>query len=160
MSARRFAIVAAVSIWIAAALQQTISYRISIGNARPDFFLIVLAPLALWTNRKGGTILGFCCGVVHGAIAGANLTAYAVSRAFGGFVVSWSRQIGFETNTFVVAINAFALTVFSQLVLMFLAAPAGVLSFLGDTIGSALYNGVLAIPVYLLLRRILNPTAR
>ena len=158
MRSARFAVVAAIAIWLAAACQQALSPRMSIFGARPDFFLIVLTPLALWSPRRIGTLLGFVCGFVQGATAGANLGGYIVSRVIGGFTVSWSKQIGFQPNVVVIAITAGAATLFCQLVFMFLAPPPGVLSFLGDTIGSALYNGVLAVPVYLLLKRILNPS--
>jgi len=160
MSASRFVIVAVIAIWLAAACQQSLSPRMAIAGSRPDFFLIVLTPLALWSPRKTGTILGFICGLVQGATAGANMVGYTASRTIAGFTISWSKQIGFQPNIVVIAITAGAATVLAQLVLMFLAPPAGVMSFLRDTIGSALYNGVLAVPVYLLLKGILNPSTR
>jgi len=158
MNSVRFVIVAAIAIWLAAACQQALSPRMAILGARPDFFLIVLTPLALWSSRRMGTLLGFICGLVQGAIAGANLVGYAMSRVIGGFTVSWSKQIGFQPNIVVIGVTAGAATLLCQLVFMFLAPPPGVFSFLGDTIGSALYNGVLAVPVYLLLKGILVPS--
>ena len=160
MSSSRFAIGTVIVIWLAAACQQVLARRMAIAGCRPDFFLIVLTPLALWSSRKTGTILGFFCGLIQGATAGANLVGYTMSRTIGGFTVSWSKQIGFQPNVAVIAVTAGAATLFCQLVFMFLAPPSGVLSFLRDTIGSALYNGVLAVPVYLLLKGILNPSIR
>jgi hypothetical protein len=54
-------------------------------------------------------------------------------------------------------LNSFFLTIVAQLILMFFAPPPGIASFLGATIGSAMVNGVLAVPVHALLRRILGP---
>lgn len=89
-------------------------------------------------------------------MAGANLAHYAVSRTVAGFAGASSRAIGFEINIAVVGVTAALMTLVAQTVFMFLAAPKGIAAFLGDTIGSAVYNGVLAIPTYLLLRRVLS----
>ena len=160
MNKRRLTITAIVSIWLAAILQQAVAPRLSILGMRPDFLLVVLTPLSLWVPRSTAAILGFFCGFFQGAAAGANLTHYVISRTVAGFAGSWSRTVGFEINAVVVGVTAFLLTLLAQTVWMFLAAPREVLAFLGDTIGSAMYNGVLAIPVYMLLKRIVNPNAR
>ena len=97
---------------------------------------------------------------MQGALAGANLTHYVISRCIAGFVASWSRRLRFEMTPITVAISVAAVTVVAQIALMFIAAPTGIFGFLGDTIGSAMYNGVIAIPVYALLKRVLNPPVR
>lgn len=160
MNPRRYAVAVAVLLYLAASLQQSMADRLSIFEARPDFLLAVLAPAGLFVSRVGGAGLGLICGVLHGAVAGANLTAYAVSRTLGGFFVAWSRDLRFEPNTMILFTTAAVLTVFSQLVLMFLAAPRDLAGFLGGTILSAVYNGVLAIPVYALLKRLVRSTYR
>ena len=134
--------------------------RLSIFGARPDFLVVFLGCASLFLNRGPGALLGFGCGAFHGAIAGANLAHYAVSRTLGGFLASWSRTIGFELNILVAVATTAVTTLIVGIVWMFLAAPHGVARFLGDTIGSAVYNGVLAIPTYLLLRRAVNSRSR
>src|SRR4051794_35989238 len=110
MRATRFVSVAALAIWLAAACQQALSLRMAIATIRPDFFLVILTPLALWSPRKTGTLVGFACGFVEGAIAGANMVGYTASRTIGGFAISWSKQIGFQPNAMVIAITAGAAT--------------------------------------------------
>jgi rod shape-determining protein MreD len=156
----RLVIVSIISLWIAAVFQQVLAPRFAIFGVRPDFLLIVLVPLSLFVNRSTAAVLGFFAGLLYGAAAGANLTHYAVSRTLAGFAGSWSKATGLELNLVVLAITTAIVTVLAQMVWMFLAAPSGVLSFLGDTIGSAMYNGVLAVPFYMLLRRVLVPNAR
>ncbi|MFQ3587404.1 MAG: rod shape-determining protein MreD [Fimbriimonadaceae bacterium] len=160
MNVRRYVVAVAVLLYLAAALQQSMADRLSVLGARPDFFLAVLAAAGLFASRTGGAVLGLLCGVLHGAVAGANLTAYTVSRVVGGFLVAWSRDLRFEPNVLIVYATAFVLTVLSQLILMFLAAPRDLGGFLGGTILSAVYNGVLALPVYALLKRLVRPTYR
>jgi rod shape-determining protein MreD len=147
-------------LWIAAILQQAVSPHLSLWGAKPDFILILVAPFSLFVPRKGGSALGFAGGVLQGAIAGANLAPIAISRAVAGFVGSWSRKIELERNFIVVSATTFVVSLIAGLVWMFIAAPPGVAVYLGDTIGSAMYNGVLAIPVYMLLERVLNTRSR
>lgn len=160
MKPRRMVLTCVFGIWLAAILQISVAPRLALHGFHPDFLLVVLTPISLVTSRPSAAAAGFCCGLVQGALAGANLTHYAATRAIAGFAGSWSRAIGFELNIPFVAATAFLMTLLSQILWMFLAAPQGVATFLGDTIGAAVYNGLLAIPAYLLLKRILKPRAR
>jgi hypothetical protein len=148
---------AAVAIWIAAVLEQSISPRMSIFGAQPDFLLTVLACLCMFASRIGGALLGFFTGLAAGSITGANLSQFIFSRTITGFADAWSRTMGLDSNVVTAAINAAVVTIASQLILMFFAPPAGIATFVGATIGSAMVNGVLAMPVHALLRRILAP---
>jgi hypothetical protein len=149
--------VAAVLLWLGAVLQGSLAPRISIFEASPDFLLIFMSVMCLYCTTAGATVLGFFTGLMTGAPSGANLGAYIVSRSFGGFADGWIGSIGFQPNAVWAAVNTAVLTVIAQLLLMFLAPKPGIPAFLAATIASAVYNGVLAMPVYLLLRRILSP---
>ena len=157
MKGTRGLIVAVIAIWLAASFQAALSPRITIVGISPDFCLIVLACLSLFTNRVGGAVIGFFLGLVTGANVGANLSQYVVSRTISGFLAGWSRSFGLDANVLGSAVTCVVVTVVAQLIQMFLAPPAGITSFLGATIASALVNGVLAVPVFALLRRILGP---
>lgn len=160
MSTKRLAVTSVLGLWIAVVLQQSMASRVAIFGVRPDFLILFLAPISLMTSRMGGATLGFFAGLLEGAASGVSMAHYIASRAIAGFLGSWSRAIGMHINWGVASITTVILTVVSRLIFMFLAAPTGVLRFLGDTIGSALYNGVLAIPVYMLLQWVLNPRVR
>lgn len=160
MSRPGLVVLSVLGIWLSAILQQSLAPYIAIGGVQPDFLLVLLGTASLFMNRGPASGFGFGCGFVEGAIAGVNLTHYGISRSIAGFVASWSRAIGFELNVLVAVVTAALTTLVAGLVYMFGAAPHGVGRFLGDTIGSAVYDGVLAIPVYLLLKRVVNPRAR
>ncbi len=157
MKGARDVILSGICIWVAAVLQQALSHRLALFGAEPDFLLIVMSCLCLYASRTGGALIGFFAGLASGAIAGANLSQYIFSRTIAGFCDSWSRNFGLDGNMVVAAINGFAVTIFAQLILMFFAPPSGILAFLGATIASATVNGVLAVPVHALLRRIIGP---
>jgi hypothetical protein len=57
-------------------------------------------------------------------------------------------------------VTAFAVTILAQLMLMFVAPPAQLMPFLRDTIGTAIFDGVIAMPFYLLLKRLLGAPSR
>jgi rod shape-determining protein MreD len=149
-----------VGLWIAVILQQSIAVRLSIFGARPDFLLLFIVPLSLLTSRPGGTLLGFFAGLLQGATTGVFMAQYVASRTIAGFMASWSRGFGMHVNWGVACVTTIILTIVARLIYMFLAAPPGVMRFLGDTIGSAMYNGVLAIPVYMLLQWVIDPKVR
>lgn len=148
------------ALWIGAILERSLSPSITIFGARPDFLLLVSIVASLGLSRSGAAMTGFAAGVIQGALIGANLTHYVFSRATTAFVSAWSRQLRFEMGPLAVAVTTALLTIFGRLLFMVTAGPKGIAGFLGDTMGTAIYNGVLAIPVYALLRRVLNPVVR
>lgn len=147
---------ALLSIWIILGFHQATSGRFTLVGVAPDFPLVLLSCLALFVTRIEGAIIGFIIGIGTGAVVGANLTQYAVSRTITGFLDSWSRGLGLDSNFLTAAVNGFLVTLIAQIVQMFLAPPSGIAGFLGATIATALVNGVLAVPVFALLRRILG----
>lgn len=157
MKGSRGVVLCALGIWIAAFLQQSLGHRVGLFGARADFLLTFMSCLCLHASRSGGALIGFFSGLAAGAISGANLSQYIISRTITGFIDAWSRTFGLDANMVVAAINAFVTTIVAQLILMFLAPPPGIAAFLGATIASATVNGVLAVPVYALLRKILGP---
>lgn len=151
----RIPLTAILGTYLAVCIQQSLASRISLFGVVPDFGLVFVTVFALLTERVSATFVGFSVGAMEGALAGVNLTHYVISRSLAGFFGGSSSAFGLQPNPGVAAIATAVLTGASQILLFFLAPPSGIGRFLGDTIGAAMYNGVLAIPVYALLRRIL-----
>lgn len=160
MKGPQLALLAVFIIWIAGGCQQTLAPAIRFGSVGPDFIIISIGCLSLFSNRRAGTIIGFCGGLLQGALAGTHMAAYAISRAISGFVAGWFTTLEFESGVFVAFLVVAVSTVVAQLLLMFMAPPSQISAFILATIGSAVYNGVLAIPLYALLRRVVDPPSR
>ena len=158
MNGFRFWIVAVPTLWIAGALQQALAPRLAVYDAPPDFPLIVLAALALLGERKAGTLTGFFAGLIRGVLAGVNLAAYTISRTILGFVLGWIRFAGLIPNAAVAGIAAFVGTLMAQGLVMITSHRGPVLPFLAGTLVSAGINGALAMPLYALLRRLIDPS--
>lgn len=148
-----FTVVALLLLWLGASVQFALAPRMAIFGCPPDLFLAVLLPASLVARRSGATLFGFLAGVLQGGVAGANLTHYAISRAFAGFCGSWARGMLAEPHGLLVFLHAAIGTLLAQLLLMFLAPPSEIARYLFATIGTAVYNGVIAIPVHAILRR-------
>lgn len=149
-----------VSAWLFTVLQMALSSRWAIGPAIPNFLLVLAAAWSPFLNRSQGALLGFAIGTLNGAVVGANLSQYVVSRTLTSFLAAWANDIRFAPSLPTLFATGFFSTVFANLAMMFLAPPPGIGAYLGATILSAVYNGVLVWPVYALLKRILDPVYR
>jgi rod shape-determining protein MreD len=149
-------VIAIVLLWFAGAAQSAVAFQISAGGISPDFPLIVVVTVGLFTDRRSGSILGFLAGVIHGAIAGGHMAAYTITRTVIGFLAGWFNGLEFEGNIAVAFIVTAAATLCTQFTFLLLAPRGAILPFLLATIGSAMYNGVLAIPLYALLKKVLD----
>ena len=119
--------------------------------------LLILSVLCLFSSRQGGAVLGFFAGWIYGSLDGANMWQYVLTRTIAGYVIASVAGSGIERRTLTAVLAAFLGVFLCQLTLMFLAPPAALIHFLGDTIRTAVYNGVLATLVYAGLNRILGP---
>lgn len=155
MSGLRGVLVATAMLWLAAVLEQGVAQRLSIFGCPPNFLLAVLAPMALVSRPSVGGTIGFFAGLLQGGLAGANLTHYVISRALTGFFTSLGGLLDIRIALLVAGLLCASATLVAQLILMFLAPPPGgnLVSFLLQSIGTAVYNGVIGMPVYALLRR-------
>lgn len=144
---------AALLLWLAAILDQSLAARLSILGAQPSFFLVVLGPMALLSRPRTGAAVGFAAGLMQGALAGANMTHYIISRSVAGFLTSLGTQLDIRIALSVAGLASAGTTLVAQFLLLFLAPPAdSLVAFFFRSLGMSLYNGLLSIPLYALLR--------
>ena len=153
----RFWAVAAPLMWLAGALQESLAPRMAVAGVPPDFPLVALCCLALLSERRAGTALGFAAGLVRGAFAGANLAAYAVSRTLLGFGLGWVRFAGLVPNALVAGLAALAGAVATGLMVMLVSHHGPIIPYLEGTLVSAMIDAALAMPLYALSRRLILP---
>lgn len=144
-------------LWICAAMQQSLAERLGVLGFRPDFLLVAVACFSMFFTRAGGALVGFVAGAIYGALDMANLTVFVISRTCAGFACAWANDLRVKEGPLVASISTALTTVFARFIYMFLAPPAFLMPFVGDTIRTAVYNGVLAVPMYLLVKRIMGP---
>ena len=152
----KLVLISAASLWIAAVCEQCLANRMLLLGQRPDFLLATMTPLALCLAGTGPIWIGFLAGLLQGGISGANLVHYVISRTLSGYGLVLFRGLELDTGVIIVVIATALVTVLSQLLLMLLAPPPALTPFLAATIGTAVYNGVLAFPIYAVLRKLLR----
>lgn len=128
--------------------------QMAVLGARPDLLAVVAFVAALRLRPRGGVSLGFLAGLVTGALAGANMAHWIVSRVLAAFVLGWVGRSQVALSPPVVGAAVAGATLGSQLAFMLLAAPPDIGGFLKATIGAAIYNGVLAVFFDMLLGRV------
>lgn len=138
--------------YFSAILDQALGPRMVLGGIRPDFYLVGIACASLLAPNPAGIWSGFIGGLLQGMSSGANLFQYVLSRTLTGFAGSRIGGLEIEIGPVLAAVFCALLTLFGQVVLMFVAPPRAIGAFMQDTILTAVYNGVLAIPIYAALR--------
>lgn len=147
-------------LWASGVLQHSVAPNVGVMGAHPNFLLATIGAMACFVTRAGGLWLGFGAGLIEGCVVGANLSHYIVSRTLCGFVSGWSNDLKFAPGIVTAFASAFLGTLFGQTILMFLTAPKDIAGFLTATIVTAVYNGVLAMPLNAILGRILDSVVR
>lgn len=152
-------LIATVLCWLGVLLDNSVSSGWRIGLATPNFGIIFFGIGCLFLSVKGSTALGLWSGLLIGAVSGANLFAYVFSRSIAGFASYLARLSGIQFVPISAGIFVLIFTVFIQILTMFVAPPPAIAQFLLATIVSAIYNGVLAAPLFALLSRVFQPSS-
>ena len=160
MSRGRLWLGVSVLVWLLAILQFAIGTRWTLFGASPDYLLIGISAASFFLERMPAAAVGFTAGLVQGAISGANLGQYIAARTISGFLAGWFNDSRYVPSHLKLFLTGVGVTLISRVILMFLAPPMGIGSYLAATILSAAYNGVLVLPVYALLKRVLDPVYR
>lgn len=160
MSRARLWLAIGAQLWLMAILQFAIGSRWGLFGASPDYLLIGIAASSFFLERAPAAGLGFLSGLAQGAMSGANLGQYIASRTISSFLAGWLNDSRYMPSYVKVVLTGVGVTLVSRLILLFLAPPVGIGGYLAATILSAAYNGVLVLPVYALLKRVLDPVYR
>ncbi len=150
----------ALLLLIAACLQGAFADAMQIGGAKPDLLLATALTGALFCDANGAAALGFFAGLLLACLAApphGGFGSLIVSRTLVAFGVGWLEERIFRDS----ALFALALVAAGTALaegLFFLFAPQSALLHWARALGSTtLYNAILAIPLYLLIRRLLGP---
>lgn len=146
---------------VAALVQVSIAYRIEVGDAYPHVLILVIASLALLTGSVNGATYGFLGGVCIATFAALPLGTHALMGTLIGYTIG---RVGEALVTddhplppLVAGVLATLAMQLGRPLVEFLVNPAvgQVDGFVGRAATMAVISSVLAVPVYLLVRRVL-----
>jgi len=158
MVPRRLLMVLVVAI--AALLQVSIVQRIEFGDASPDLLVLVIVALALMTNSVDGAVAGFSAGMLVSLFAALPLGPHALmGTVIGYFAGRWGEALVTDEHPLPPLIAGVLATLTMQIgrpVLEFIVEPASSLQGMWSAaLIVTVVNGILAIPVYVAVRRTL-----
>ncbi|MCH8275373.1 MAG: hypothetical protein IH851_11345 [Armatimonadetes bacterium] len=138
------------AVWLicAAGLQAALSQRLAVGWAQPDFLLIAAVILSLQRSPQAASATGFFAGLFSGALLNERMTALVISRTLVCVlsVKVYSAFLGRGALT--AAVVTAVATLAAGVIYLLLALEKDILGWLADTMGAAIYNGVVAVPAY------------
>lgn len=161
-SARRLAGMT-MALLLAAIAQGVYADAMHLRNAKPDFLTATAVLCALFCDVNGGAAVGFFAGLLHASMAGpphGGFGSLIVSLTLICMLIGWLDERLFRDN-FLIAIVLVALGTPLAEGLFFVFAPQPHISHWARALGlTTLYNSVLALPLYFLIRRLIGEHRR
>ena len=151
----RQVVLAAFLIWLAAVLQGRVAHAVSIRGAQPDLPLVVLSTSAILVGSMRGTLLGFWAGLLAAVSLPAAYGSMFAGRVAAGVCAGSLGSSLIRSNVLVPPLVTLLASLAAEIVSA-LIDPSRALHhshlWLIQTGSEILYNTVLALPVFLLLR--------
>jgi len=137
-------------------LHASLAGSIVIRSAHPDIALTTLLVSCLFVGSNGGASLGTLAGLLEASYTNRYVGSIMVSRTITGWVIGALEERIFR-DSILITISTVLLGTFASESLFFLFAPQPhALRWLVRTSESSLYNAVLAIPMYYLVRKLVK----
>jgi len=154
-------IASALLVVCAALVQVTIGHRIEIGAASPDLLILIVTAIALLTGSISGAAHGFLAGMCIALFAGLPLGPHALVATLAGFAVGRLGEVLVTDEhpipPLAAGIVATAAMQIGRPLVEFLVNPAvaSVDGLWSRAFLTTAISAVLAVPLYLLVRRVL-----
>jgi rod shape-determining protein MreD len=159
-------IVSTLLVCIAALVQVSVIQRIDIAGASPDLLVLVVVSVALLTGSIWGSVNGFVAGVAVGCFAALPLGPYALLGTIVGYA---SGRVGESIVTddhpappLIAGMVATAIIQLGRPLVEYVvnSNAAGMSGMWREALVVTALSAILALPVYLGVRRVLASVAR
>jgi len=145
------------ALLLAAGLQGRAAHAVHLRWAQPDFVLVTLGCAATLLGGGRGTFLGLWAGLLTAALIPATFGTFLASRTLAGALAGFLQRFLIRDSPLVPPLAVLATTLTAEVVYVLMAPGIARHPFrlwLYKVGGETLYNMVLALPVYWLLRRL------
>lgn len=148
-------------IWAAAAvvggfiIDMAYGHTLSVGPLRADLGFVCLMVAGLFVGASTGAVLGLALGILQASYGSVYAGSVMVSRTTAGWGVGVLEEHLFRDNAYVAVGLTFAGTLFCELTFFACAPQSDIRAFATGAFWTACGNGLLALPVYLALRRVM-----
>jgi cell shape-determining protein MreD len=141
------------------AIHHALGGDIAIRGARPNLALTALLVSGLFVDAATGAWMGAMVGLLEAAYLDRYVGSVIVSRIIPGFALGALEERIFRDHVLIAIAAAVAGTFVTEGLFYLFAPQPHALRWLIRTASSSLYNGVLAIPVYLVIHRLAKQNA-
>lgn|GEM_PF-155766 len=147
-------------IFVAFLAQTTIVPYFSIGKIQPDLVLVVVSIYAFIEGPILGSLAGFTGGLLQDLMTIRNMGLGSLSKTVAGYFAGLMEKNLIGENLILPMVAVFSISLISQIVYVLLSFLVGDIIALHEVffrliIPCALYDGLLALPIYLLLLKLL-----
>jgi rod shape-determining protein MreD len=145
------------AVFLAALAQMDFAYAIRIHGAQPDFILLTLILAAMFCDANRAAALGFWGGLLTASIVAPPHSGFGgliVSRTLIGFGIGWLEERIFRDNPLLACAFAAIGSALAEALFFLFAPQHNIAHWARALLLTTLYNTLLALPLYLLLRRI------
>lgn len=145
-----------ISLYLATICQVALSPRMAVLEARPAFVVLVVMALALCLRGPAVIWSGFLGGLFLGIATGSDYGPVIFSLILGGWLTYLFQRLDIEIGVILGSIVIGIGTLVTFLLLMFVNPQLGIGGAVQLGIKSAVYNILLAVPIFAALRMILK----
>ena len=152
-----------VALFLAAMAQSVWADALQIRGARPDFLTATAILGALFCDANGGASLGFAAGLIYASLASpphGGFGGLIVSRTLVGAAIGWLDERVFRDNALIAVALVAGGTALAEGLFFLFAPQPHVAHWAKAVLLTTLYNTVLALPLYFLIRRLAGEMQR
>ncbi len=145
------------ALFVAALIQSLYADSMRIAGAGPDLLLLVALLGSLFCDANGGAALGFFAGLLHASLAAppnGGFGSLIVSRTLVCTGVGWLEERVFRDNVLIAVFLAAMGTALAGGLFFLFAPQPDVLRWARALGVTTLYNTLLALPGYYLIRKV------
>ncbi len=157
MTSLRPLVWAALLLLLAAVLQGRLGHALHVRAAQPDFILLTLACAGVLLGGGRAALLGLWAGLLTAALVPATFGTLLTSRILAGTMAGLLHRLVIRDSPIVPPLVVLVVTLTAEITYV-LMAPGVALHplrvWLAHVGGEALYNALLSLPLYFLLRRL------
>ena len=150
-------------LFMAAMAQSVWADAMQIRGAKPDFLTATALLGALSCDANGGAALGFVAGLFSASLATpphGGFGGIIVSRTLVAATIGWLDERVFRDNALIAVALVAGGTALAEGLFFLIAPQPHVLHWAKSVLLTTMYNTALALPLYLLIRRLTGETKR
>lgn len=157
MTGARPLVLAVLALLLAAVAQGRLSHAVQFHWAQPDFILLTLACTGVLLGGNRAILLGLWAGLLTSALIPGIYGTLLTSRVLAGGLAGYAARFVIRDSLIVPPLVTLLVTGIAEVVRVLMAPGPSwhpIHLWLEKVGGEMLYNALLALPVYVLLRRL------